>query len=271
MSEQAKVPYEASETKRFEVSRDEFSRQRIEVIKEIRQLVLDSLDVPVGTSAFGSLAKGKDLSERETAMITDIDMAVFVDYASLEQHRDQLSGNKRFQHAIDAATVALRDSGMREEEILEIGLGNYIKKIALEKIKKEARSLALPTASIAVYNISDTGAYSTMGQLEKYESAIRDGKLREPLTEDAKRRIALLFALDIGGGLKHYRQTFLAQLGQLDEETRNQKWGLVGQVIREIERLNQIPENLEPQFPQTYDEAVTYYGLPKPTQESPVT
>ena len=70
-----------------------------------------------------------------------------------------------------------------------------------------------------------------------------------------------MFGLDIGGGMKPYRQAFVRERLLLPQEEGEKLWGIVNDSVRIRERTNTIPEHMEKQFPKTLQEAARYYGV----------
>ncbi len=80
-----KTPYTPSPDKRFLVSPDAISRQRIEIIKELHHELARELPFTFACSVWGSLAKGKPLTA-DTAHTSDIDLTLFFDIDELQAH-----------------------------------------------------------------------------------------------------------------------------------------------------------------------------------------
>lgn len=75
----AKEPYTPSPDKRFEISKDPYSRERAHLIGDVVQELRDLIpEVRLGFTLMGSLAKGKKLTA-ESAVGADIDLFAFVD------------------------------------------------------------------------------------------------------------------------------------------------------------------------------------------------
>ncbi len=79
--------YQPSE-KRIEISRDEISRERLRVVKEIFEKLTQLIPIRVATSLYGSLSKGKEL-ETTTAPASDIDLIVYIDSGDLLSKYEQ--------------------------------------------------------------------------------------------------------------------------------------------------------------------------------------
>ena len=96
MGEQLKFPYEPSEKKRFEVSDDEYSRERLATVKSFYETMHQSFDVPMGLALFGSLAKGKEL-DAEKKDASDVDFTLYIDLDEYKRkYIENLKNNKDF-------------------------------------------------------------------------------------------------------------------------------------------------------------------------------
>src|SRR3989344_6163347 len=77
-----KDPYVPSVVKRYEVSGDDFSRARVQALKDTHHALEAEFGVPLSFSIMGSLVKGKVLRP-ETAQNADIDLMVYFDLEKL--------------------------------------------------------------------------------------------------------------------------------------------------------------------------------------------
>ena len=59
-----KITYVPSPDKRYEISKDEFSRRRIEALRDIHHELQAEFPIPISISVFGSLVKGKKVDLR---------------------------------------------------------------------------------------------------------------------------------------------------------------------------------------------------------------
>ncbi len=87
------------------------------------------------------------------------------------------------------------------------------------------------------------------------------------LSEAGIRELYLAYAepffLDVGGGLKPYRQAFIKRLQQEPPERAEYLWGLVHKAMTWWERQDAIPPNIAHSFPATFKAAQAYYLPPK--------
>ena len=82
-----KIPYNPVEDKRYYISRDQFSQDRLHLIKEslYDRPAADFEKGVFGVTGYGSLAKGKILDSAEMAQNSDIDCGIFYDCKVLAQ------------------------------------------------------------------------------------------------------------------------------------------------------------------------------------------
>lgn len=199
MNNEEKVSYKPSQTKRFEISHDPISRERITAltttIKELRR----KHPFVAGAILFGSLSKGKQLDEN-TADKSDVDFTIYLD-------TDRLTGD---------------------------------------------------------YSIHETfKRVFTHHNLEDFAAANNNDL--EPLHYSS---VALPWGLDVGGGMAKYRKTYLTQLLQLSKEERDLEWKVTARVIKFYERQGDISEGVKGQYPETFDEALSYYGIKAPQSKN---
>ena len=275
MRSEEKVSYIPSESKRWEISSDPFSRERLKtlvtVVKKLRQIH----PFVAGAVLFGSLSKGKKL-DAVSASGSDIDLAIFVDTDNLRGDYAQLaaSNNKRFNEVVEVDQDMHKDSDLRTEaqkDLLRVGL--YITYLAEDLYLENAPSLwnLPPKIGFNDRPISLKGRNSifwTFNRIfkhhnlelitEKLESSDLDF---DPLTYSS---IALPWCLDIGGGLRKYRRAYLERLRKLPKEERDLRWRVTVGMVKFYERKGIIPEGIREQYPATFDEALKYYGVVKP-------
>lgn len=241
-----KAPYEPSKMKRFEISEDEHSRERLRAVLEIYR-ELKEVFPSIGFSLYGSLTKGKVLDET-TKDISDIDLAVYVD-------RDELlrttSGLDLSVHNISYLPIGLEHATdvHQRAELLKT-------KIQLELTKKlyiESWIGMAKMTDVRVYPITRTA----VGFDELYDRFI----IAESGSPGGSRALSKIFRLDVGGGMKGWRRFVFDQLQRYDFAERERIWDEIDLSIREHERKGNIPSPIEKQFPQTFEEAKKYYSL----------
>ena len=225
-----KVLYTPSQELRYELSEDEISRKRfaavVKIYKEIQSLVPD---IPISFVLYGSLAKGKILDE-ETAKVTDIDLEIFYDGEAADK-----SDNFRY---------------LTEDAVI-----NRFKKVKDDLKQKDIQFDISPIDGQSI-----DGAIFMLEFNERHiDSEMFDAKKG---IENAKFRIAMLFGLSIGEALKKYRNEFLKKLSDMeDSEEAERIWDKIKGCVEEIERKGEIPDKARHQFPQTLQDASSFYEL----------
>lgn len=319
MIEQWKFPYESSQKKRFDVSSDEYSHERISVMKSFYEKLHQSFDVPMGLALFGSLAKGKEL-DTEKKDASDIDFSLYIDldeYKKKYIENLQKKKNEKFLE-FEVRRFDALCNGFHEKKLLTEGAQNIRsgKNLTLEQkdffekclqrfgedrflfflaiwhgyaefsdfdgkpqkfsfqgkaqypIERMAHLLRIKDAK--VLPIQFQGEFSIEAQVEKVKTLsenipkISDEKQKSFLDQERRygiAQIACFFSLDIGGGMKPYRQDFIRKLLLLPQEEGERLWNIVNDSVRVFERSNEIPEHIERQFPKNLQEAARYYGV----------
>lgn len=226
-------PYPISESKRFEISKDAYSQERLQAIKEVFQEIKNSTPFGVAFSMYGSLSKGKKLDE-SNYFDADIDLSIYVDEESVESNFDEF----------------FKDSSIVDIEQKKDMVRNLIKSKVQEKLHL-LKSNGELSNNIWMYDIS--------------EDTVSD--LINSVTEDSNfensfelRKICRMFHLDVGGRMKKYRKYFFEHLLNQPAETREDLWQKVISTLMEKERYNQIPSQIESQYPKTFLAAYKYYA-----------
>lgn len=266
-----KVPYTPSQTKRFEISPDEHSRTRVRFLRDLRTHLQAETGFEVGCALYGSLAKGKKL-DRRIAARTDIDAIFYVDRDSVLQNFNSDStpaGLKsdynfvigRWDRALGVSMPQIDFSKTQENDGQKINstlgyVNKAIKKFTLDHIREYDYNVVYPPEAF-VFPIALEGDYCVMDMIEEYEDAQKRNS--EFDKNHWGLRFSLVFQLDLDGHLKKYRQAFMHQLAQKDPEERERIWRVVDSQMRGWERKGKIPENLESQFPDTFEKAYAYY------------
>lgn len=262
MEGEEKVPYVPSQTKRFEISKDPYSQERLKALKATIGELREKEPLVVGAVLRGSLSKGKTLTP-QTEGKSDVDLVVFIDADRIDEEYQRLleEDNEIFAESKEGKMQSVR---------------NYVKTTAEDIFTKHL----MPQSSFTdrldfgfdTRPISLTEEHSMM---ETFDRLFEDQEL-ETFNMDLESgadidafsytNIAIPWLLDIGGGLKKYRQAFLSQLQQLEPTQRDLKWRTIINLVKLYERESQIPKQIQNQYPVTFDEAVRYYGVANKTE-----
>lgn len=113
--------------------------------------------------------------------------------------------------------------------------------------------------------IQEEGEFSLLEQIRK--ASIRmdlskkenDDQKSKYIFEQERIGIAKIFGLDIGGGMKKYRQKLIRDLLLLPQEEGEHLWRIIDDAVRFSERKHLIPESTQRQFPKTLTDAVSQY------------
>lgn len=256
--------------KRFEISKDQTSRERIAATKETYQNLKKAIpEVNVSFSLFGSLSKGKEL-EPETAAKADVDLYCFFDSEDVMSRHDELyqkypDFREYYKHSRSrhkSPLLARKTRFMSNEEFINASDYLYIdaaqgmisRRLYTEfenRLGRETRPHLL------VQSISYNGLDSILNRVKRWVRLKNNPDEYSRLKE----QVANCFHLDVGGGLRKYRRDFLLKLKTMDPKFAEEYWKEVDYCVRGVERGHYIPQSAEHQFPQTLDEALKYYGV----------
>lgn len=218
-----KDSYTPSQTKRYEVSKDEFSTKRIRALRDIHHELEEVLEIPLSLSIIGSLVKGKVLTP-ETTERADIDVFLDVDIDTLPQLKKPVE---------------------------------YLQTVLIVNLQKKASQLGyeeIPTEHLKVRVINHRTIHEAVN---KYmDSTYLRGR------KNAEIFLSSFFTLSIGSVVKKYRNQFLSELSQMEDQTKARLiWQTIIRVLEKTERKGEIPEQIKKQFPQTLEEALKFYGV----------
>lgn len=269
-----KVAYIPSQAKRFEISKDPYSRERLAALRTLQDELVVQSPFETGVTLIGSLAKGKELTPK-TKNAADADPKFFVDTDSIKRKfidgtipdglRDKYNMYiGRWDRLPGITNFPLDISHIQEDESVQVLMGlkhveQIVTRLAKQRWSGDKKRPGLLDMVVA-YPIALKGKDSILDKVLQYEEAKKSGNLRKIANEEFT--LPMVFGLDIGGGMKKYRQAFIKQLQEMDQSRGEELWGLVNEAVRFGERKNEIPENLESQFPATLERAAAYYNPP---------
>lgn len=276
MDNKDKVPYIPTSAKRFEISHDSFSRERLTAIAAMVKELRKNHPFVAGASLFGSLSKGKQL-DKEAADKSDVDLIIYIDpdelkrnYDSFEQDRDKQRFNE--WEDIDKEFHEHYDPRSEDEKKIEL-TATYISDIAKDMFQTNLSAENQPRWDIGfvIKAISLTGEYSIHDKfIQTFEHHNLDdfANANNDLDPAFYSDVASPWGLDIGGGLAKYRKAYLTSLQRLDPKERELEWRVTMRVVKFFERQGNIPAEIKDQYPEAYEEAVKYYGVNKPQHPS---
>lgn len=265
MSGIEKVPYTPSTTRRFEVSHDHFSRSRLRSLLAARRVLHYEVPFFAGMSLFGSLSKGKMLDD-ESARTTDIDLIAYID-----ERRFQKTAEEFFTHTPYTYELHDRDGtgSMAATGDRIVLVEDYVRRRTVEAVDTQLRALGSADCSTSV-SVEFVGTEDSRFSLFNYVSSEtwtieqyrrNNGFSYTQAHAMASRPIAGLFFFDIGGDLRKYRMAFMRELQSLPPEQRDRHWSTVWRSMRLWERSNQVPPDIRHEYPETFDQAIEYYGV----------
>lgn len=270
MNEQQKPPFPPTTRKRYEISEDPFSRDRIYGLYKTIRALKSEFPFIAGLTVHGSLIKNKGLLSF-TAGDTDIDTNLFIDVDRLKESQEALLGNPEYTQTLQFVYKDLQEDGIEqltEEEIQFRAASEFISNKFREDFQNQARIRPEETSELIitrVRKIALEGPYSLQEQeFTTYPRPAPD----EAETNGVKQhlsRVAAPWVLDVGGGLKPYRQRFLEELAQRDIQEAERMWQYVRGISIKWERNDweknvPVPQEIRAQYPTAFREALRYYS-----------
>lgn len=251
-----KIAYTPSENKRFEISPDPFSRERVQALHAAyNQLRAEIPDVSIAFTLGGSLAKGKVLTE-ETAKAADIDLHYFIDKDELHAHAPEVASL--------ASSLTGRSFGSDEKGGKRAAAG--LVERALNRPLQDGSNLLAHCERFYVDLLRGSASFiddhTIFDKVTLHREELKNWDFY--YLRVTPKLIGQYFSLDIGGGMRKYIQSFLRQLEMQDAKVPGDAealWQTTRKAVEKYERGDVIPSNVIRQFPQTYEDACKYYGL----------
>ena len=275
-----KINYEPNSDRRWRVSSDEISRNRISQLVTSRNKIKDQLrfsvdqSIEIAFSVYGSLTKNKILT-KDSAEYTDIDLVVFYDEDQLyKQFQNILTYNPESMFSRIFKKIKngnLRDGllSVEEENFLRTSnnlskieaneLANFDKKVAVKTINLLINLLLAKTISNKVEPVSPESLElfgivpfvlpiskkneTILKLVQKQRAFLRLHKSNESEFQGNGYtfQIASFFHLDLGGGLKPFIKDFLLKLkDNYPSEDQNDYWEIIKNSVMKQERGDQI-------------------------------
>lgn len=247
-----KFPYTPPAEKRYAVSRDSATQERIEFIRDLQKKLTEYFGIEIGITLYGSITKGKDLSDREVAAASDIDCNIFFDGDYASEHYGELlekfPGLKNYNQP--NPNDSLKDQEFYKQNIFRYFIKHEIPGIIERDGKMPAGLLQPEVLLTSTRRLEDIDFH-----LEELQGG--DGNYFTGPTRDMP-DIARLFQLDVGGIAPKYRTIFLKALSGRNKETQEKVWGLIISKIRSQERYSggSYIKNLPKTFAEGYEKYV---------------
>lgn len=243
-----KFPYIPPVEKRYAISRDSVTQERIEFIRDLQRRLIEYFGVEIVITLFGSITKGKDLLNKDIAAATDIDCTIFFDGDDVSKNFNKLF--EKFTEISEYYSYDIRDSQERREIREQMAFRSFLIKHIPEIIKNDGK-IPPEFVSLEIERLS-------VSHLQDIEFHLLDLKRDNFLDFGGLPKIMRLFQLDVGGIAPKYRTIFLKALAKKDRQTQEEVWGLISRKIRSNERYK---DELEiKNLPETFVEAYKKYA-----------
>lgn len=278
--------YTEPRKRRFHItSEDEFSRERIQAIKETyRELYKEFPQLSLGMTVYGSLVKDKRLSNKETALSTDVDHNIFLDLSAFEKQYHEIYGHLTRIKAHMPSELQEHPAGTLEEPpfwFVSTWLEHYLtyriaqavycaanpeadmgidteaeRRISYLRDRYAVQPLSLYTYRQRGENETDLGPFAV---IKRYTEGLQNLTANDSIPFIKARSIAQLFLLDVGGGMKPYRRAFFTGLLTLEESQRQELWKIIRTVTEGLERRDGMPDTVKGRLPEKWEDALAYY------------
>jgi hypothetical protein len=241
-----KILYEADQRKRFSVSKDVYSRERLNSLMRVyKELKSEFPSMEIGLSLFGSLSKGKVLdATEESQKSADVDLGVYFKACPL-------SDDKYFQQLLDKyPKLRMKYEDMKNyiDMARDQGDINVVRYTCFKIFLEDHIKSKLPYKMNMF--LGHTDKFDGLNNVyEIIFASVASGRVSSRLTAE----YTAFFALDVGGGMKQYRKEFLTTLlknyKRIDAE---RMWKDLIQYIYLVERnfksdisINKFPKDIE--------------------------
>lgn len=259
---ETKVPYEPTLKRRFELSQDPFTQERVKALLRAHRELKRDVPFFAGMTAFGSLTKGKVL-DAESAKATDVDLFLFVDVDKYESMIDGFINRPDitelyksvFEHRREGSNVSDHERQSRIELVVNTYLSRKVSGIMNDSIIPDRRPSSLVHLDGAFEFISADSEepFSIFSWVEDDFG----GPPASPLEDNIVIAGPLLF--DIGGGMRPYREAFMKKMLTLPKDKQDEYWKLTVNAMRIWEREGKNPPELADWYPDNFQDAVKIY------------
>lgn len=264
---QEKHPFPPSQEKRYEISPDIFSRDRIQAVYKTVMNLKAQYPFVAGLTVYGSLSKNKFLQFSDMGK-TDIDANLFIDVDILRDFQSQLHEDEKYLNEFELVQKDMEEEGIEKPSLDEIEfrtIRNFITDRFAEICEGTGTMFAETCSAVTlnVRRIAFEGPYSLQERSFIHFPHPSFGDPDNIETQRELNTIAAAWTLDVGGGLKPYRDRFLSALGQLDPQITEQRWQFIRRISIKWERNrweqeDSVPEKIRSQYPATFQEAIRY-------------
>lgn len=287
-----KIPYDSHKTKLFHVSEDEWSRERIRALKEAADIFVRTLPFEVGIGLYGSLAKGKTLTEG-TVEYSDVDIQIFLEESGIQVNLSALQQSaffrKWYEHYSETNSCRMSVIGLVKQ---------YVTEIVQSQFSKTAKQAGFPSNQPVPVEIKIWDHLVSASDLEwmtavvDYIHAVEEAERahqRKPdppellgpdfyVDDDVEgeyRKLMWqfrgLFGLQVGGGLRHFQRIFFQSFQSIpDAATRQHIWEHLRQALLAEHKQFLADGRRAHQLPVRLEDALELYGveLPMPVDDA---
>lgn len=228
---------ELSKKIRFEISKDEESKERVKtILYAFRALNRNVPELKIGFSLFGSLSKGKKIDENNKDR-TDIDLCIFFDDETISNFESFKSIYQKIEKLIFGRNEVFDDEYYRfTDPLLRYSKVEILLSLFLDR------------------TIGNKYHLQSFFQKIKTDTILNDPDFFEDICARENVYLITLFGLDIGGGLMRYRKRFIRTLLEFDKIKRERIWKQIIERLKTGERgYGVIPEKVLKQYPEDFE------------------
>lgn len=257
--------------KRFILSKEKFAKERIEAVKESLSKLKEDDPSILSFCMYGSMVKGTTKPE------SDIDGFLFVD-ADLsaeehQQHDENLTEDEESKSKIETFfiekinaqyTEKLHETlksqaNLTEEQVAHAKIRPITEEIIDRHINFIANGLQNEREYKKQYDEWDKNLDSKTTDFNKLDEYLKARpEYPEPISPSTT--LAGMFHLEIGGGIRKYRDILISKLESMEQDGEK----IWQEIIKSTEMFEQnLSSDTEKKYPRTLDEAKKIYGLKK--------
>lgn len=264
-------PSAESQTERFAISTDPFSRERMQFVTQIGPELESTFPFYRALLLKGSLAKGRVLTDAN-ARGSDLNIPCYLDADDIVRESEDTLRKLHQQYAPGEAPergpVIPNDGKWNIFPSQNLSL-EVLSKIRLARkavyrfIRDRGEGLlaASEAPPVGVYPevgiIDREGPFSIYATVNEYEASTNPMNSEERIA--VTRATSMPFVLHIHGDLTPYFQSFFEVLDGLDPAVAEQKWQSVRKAIIQNERWGSTSPAIDPQIPRNVAEAKELY------------
>lgn len=257
--------------KRFTLSKEEFAKERIEAVKEsINELKEDDSSI-LSFCMYGSMVKGtiKPKSDIDGFLFVDADL--FVEehqqhYKNLTEDEESKSRIETFfiEKINDQYTKKLHEmlksqANLTEEQVTHAKIRPINEKIIDKHINFIMNGIQNNKEYKKQYDEWDKNLDNKTTDFSKLDEYLK-ARPEYPEQVSPSTTLAGMFHLEIGGGIRKYRDMLISKLESMGQDGEK----IWQEIIKSTEMFEQnLSSGTEKRYPKTLEEAKKVYGLKK--------